>query len=127
MLLAALAATDAEYNAGEHEEEAEQERDDIAKAREKGRRCRRRQRRVDHSGSAPRQRLNDLPVRVDHGADPRWGRADDRNAFLRSAKLGLGEMLWRTPSAEPCIVGRIEDEVRTVVPVDDLARENHLV
>ena len=78
-------------------------------------------------GLAPRQRLHDLTVRIDDGADSRWRRADDRYALFRRAKPCLGEMLRRTPGAEPGVVGRVEDEVRPVAAIDDLAGEDDLV
>src|SRR5205085_8267987 len=79
------------------------------------------------AGRAPRQRLHDLAAGIDDGADAGRRRADDRNAFLGGAEPGLGEMLGRAPAAEPGVVRRIEDEVRPVAAVGDLAGENDLV
>ena len=50
-----------------------------------------------------------------------------RQALLGGAKPRLGEVLRRAPAAEPGVVGRVEDEVGAVAPVDDLAGEDDLV
>ena len=50
-----------------------------------------------------------------------------RQPFLHRAQPRLGEMLRRTPAAEPAIVGRIEDVVRALGRIDHLAREHDLV
>ena len=114
-------------NRDDQQQEAEAERDDVAEAGEGGRRQRRGQRGIDHSCCAPWQRLDDMAVRIDQRADAGRGRADHRQALLRRAKPGLGEVLRRAPAAEPGVVRRVEDEVGPVAAVHNFAREDDLI
>src|SRR5690606_41629205 len=66
-------------------------------------------------------------ARVDHGADSRGSRAQHGEAFLDRAHACLREVLGWPGRAEPAVVRGVEDEVRTVAPLDDLAREDDLV
>ena len=49
------------------------------------------------------------------------------NPFLGRAESRLGEVLRRAPASEPGVVRWVEDEVGTIAPVHDLAREDDLV
>src|SRR3546814_13780805 len=62
---------------------------------------------------------------------PRSTRADTlfpyTTLFRSRAEPRLGQMLRRAPAAEPGVVRRVEDEVGTMVAIDDLPRKNDLV
>src|SRR4029453_18416849 len=108
-----LAAAAAKHNAADHQREAQQNRYDITEAGKEGRRIGRwRKHRVDHSGSPPGKLLHDISAGVDHRADSRRRGTEDRQAFFGGPKTRLRQMLGRSPTAEPRIVGRIEDEGR---------------
>jgi len=123
-----LATAAAKHNAADDEREREDQRDDIAEARE-GRRSLGggRKHGVDDAGGAPRQRFHDVAAGVDHRADAGRGRTQHREAFFGRAQTRLSEVLGRAPAAEPGVVRRIEDEAGAVVLVDDVAGEDDLV
>src|SRR5207253_7834346 len=127
MWCAALAASAAYRNAADQEGETEQQRNDVAEAGKEGWGGGERQPRVDRAGGSPRQGLEHPAVGVDDCAHAGRSRADDRDAFFRGAKAGLGEMLRRAPASEPRIVRRVEDEIRPVPAVHDLARKDDFV
>src|SRR5579884_2150216 len=123
-----LAAAAAQHNAAEDEKESQYERNDVAEARKQRSRVGGRWKYgIDHSGGAPRKRLHDVAAAVDHGADSRRRGAQDGDALLGGAEPRLGEVLRRSPAAEPGVVRRIEDESGAVLLVDHMARENDLV
>src|SRR5690242_12100091 len=123
-----LAAAAAQHNAADDEQESQNERDDVAETGEGRRRVGGwREHGVDRSGGAPWQRFDEIAAAVDHRADPRRGRADHRNSLLGCPKARLGEVLRRTPASEPGVIGRVEDEARPVLLVDDMAREDDFV
>src|SRR3954451_16248721 len=123
-----LATAPAKHNADEDECESQKERDNIAQSREHWWRLRRwREDGVDDPGSAPWKLLHDTAAGVDHGTDA--GRSGPKHGepFLGRAETGLRQMLRWAPAAEPGIVGRVEDELRPIALVYDVAREDDLV
>src|SRR4051812_44350021 len=123
-----LAAAAAQHNAADDQQEAKRERDDVPKSREWRRRVRwRREHGIDHSGLTPREGLHDVTATVDDGAYAGRCRADDWKAFFGSPKAGLGEMLRRPPAAKPGVIGRVEDERRAVLFVDNIARKDDFI
>jgi len=82
---------------------------------------------INYPGGSPRQRLHDIAARIDDGADSSRGRPKNGQTFFGGAEPCLGEMLRRAPAPKPCVVGRIEDEVRAVRLVNHVAREDHFV
>src|SRR5437764_12678570 len=102
-----LAAAAAEHNAADDQDEAEQQRDDIAEAGKGWRRIGRRwKNRINRPSGAPRQRFHNMPARVDDGADRGRCGAEDRQTFLGGAELRLREVLRRTLAADPGVVRR---------------------
>ena len=109
--------------------EAEQQRDEIAEARESvGELAAGGSTASITPGGAPRQRLDDVAAGVDHRADPGRRRAEHRQAFLGRAQPRLGEMLRRAPARRTRRRSTgLKMKSGRLRSVDDLAREDDLV